>query len=63
MSNSILRLKQVLAYTGLSKSTIYDYVAKGKFPVPIKLGSRSIGWRESEVLKWQDNLPSVDYNA
>lgn len=52
MANSILRLPDVKAYTGLSRSTIYLRVAEGKFPTPVGLGGRAVGWVESEVQDW-----------
>ncbi len=61
MLNSILRLKEVLARTGLSKSTIYDYMARDLFPKPLRLGARSIGWREKEVVDWLDARQKVEY--
>ena len=52
MGASIIRLKQVTAKTGLSKSVIYEKIADGTFPKQIKLTSRSIGFVESEVEQW-----------
>jgi len=49
-----LRLRQVKAMTGLSKTTLYDRIKKGTFPAPVSLGGRSVGWIESEVAAWQD---------
>lgn len=49
---TILRLPQVKERTGLSRSTIYHKVAKGKFPAPISLGARAVGWLETEVDGW-----------
>ena len=50
---SILRRKQVEARTGISRSTIYDYVKAGSFPAPVKLGGpKSVGWIESEINGW-----------
>jgi hypothetical protein len=34
----------------ISKSSWWAGVAEGKFPTPIKLGSRTTCWRETEVL-------------
>ena len=34
----------------ISKSSWWAGVAEGKFPTPIKLGSRTTCWRENEVL-------------
>lgn len=49
---SILRRKQVQARTGLSRSTIHLYVKAEQFPKPVALGSRAVGWIESEVSDW-----------
>jgi prophage regulatory protein len=49
---SILRIKQVLDLTGLSRSTIYLRVKEGKFPQPITLGPRSVGWPSPAVDAW-----------
>ena len=48
----ILRRKQVEARTGLSCSTIYLRMSEGKFPKPISLGARAVGWLESEIEDW-----------
>ena len=50
----ILRLPQVKAATGLSRSTIYAKVKAGEFPRYIALGVRSVGWLESEIQEWID---------
>ncbi|EMO2021461.1 AlpA family transcriptional regulator [Pseudomonas aeruginosa] len=48
----IIRLKEVTHLTGLARSTIYKYLAEGRFPMPVSLGDRSIGFLESEVQEW-----------
>ena len=48
----IVRLPDVQARTGLSRSTIYVRVAAGSFPKPVQLGGRAVGWIESEVDAW-----------
>ncbi len=52
MVTTILRLPTVKARTGLSRSTIYLRVAEGRFPAPISLGGRAVGWIEAEVNEW-----------
>lgn len=52
MTNTILRLPEVKARTGLSRSSIYLYVQKGLFPSPVSLGPRAVGWREQDVIGW-----------
>jgi prophage regulatory protein len=49
----ILRRSEVEQATGLPRATIYDKIAKGMFPRPIKLGVRSVGWLETEITEWQ----------
>lgn len=55
MINTILRLPAVKNRTGLARSTIYLRVSQGKFPKPISLGGRCIGWIESEIDEWLAN--------
>jgi prophage regulatory protein len=38
--------------TGLSKSTMYQEIDLGKFPKPVHLSARTVGWLESEVDDW-----------
>ena len=53
MPCKILRLKEVKTMTGLSRSTIYSEIAKGKFPKQIQLtGARAVGWHESAIVQW-----------
>jgi prophage regulatory protein len=48
----IMRRPLVEAMTGLSRSTIYAWMARGEFPQPIKLGAKAVGWRESDITAW-----------
>ncbi len=52
IENSILRLPEVRDATGLSRSTIYAAVRNKRFPRPVKLGVRAVGWRASEISDW-----------
>ena len=47
-----LRRPEVTARTGLSRSTIQVRLAEGRFPRPVSLGSRAVGWIEAEVDEW-----------
>jgi len=48
----IIRLKEVIDSTGLSRSTLYKYIGEGTFPKPVSLGDRCVGWVDSEVHDW-----------
>ena len=52
MPERILRLPNVLNRTGLSRSTVYLRVTEGRFPRPVSLGARAVGWIETEVEEW-----------
>ena len=47
-----LRRPEVMARTGLSRSTIKVRLAEGHFPRPVSLGGRAVGWIEAEVDEW-----------
>ena len=50
-------LKTVLARTGLSRSSIYSYIAQGLFPRQRRLGLRRVGWLVSDVRAWIRSRP------
>lgn len=57
----LLRLPDVLARVGLRRSRVYDLVADGSFPRPVKLSARAIAWVESEVDTWvQERIDERD---
>jgi prophage regulatory protein len=45
----ILRKPVVLTASGVSNSQLYDDIAKGMYPSPIKIRSRAVGWPADEV--------------
>ena len=51
-TDSIIRLKTVLARTGLSRSTLYRKISEGTFPRQTKISVRSAGWHETDVGRW-----------
>jgi prophage regulatory protein len=49
---NLLRLKEVITKTGLSKNTIYDRIRKKEFPAQIDLGGNCVAWSEDEIDRW-----------
>ena len=47
-----IRLAEVLATCGKSRSSIYEGIKEGTFPAPVKLKGRSSAWLKSEILHW-----------
>ena len=48
----LLRLKQVITKTGMSRSNIYKKMMEGNFPRSLKLGIRTSAWLESDIDSW-----------
>lgn len=57
MSNTdkIIRLKTVLARTGLSRSSMYRKIAERTFPSQVRISVHGAGWWESAVNRWIDD--------
>lgn len=56
--NQIIRIKEVIAVTGISRSVIYEKLNPqskcydSTFPKPIKLSVNCVGWSAFEVNRW-----------
>ena len=50
--DELLRRQQVEQITALSRSTIYNLVAEGRFPKPRRCGSRAVRWSRADVQQW-----------
>ena len=48
----LIRISEVCHLTGLGKTSIYDLMKKGRFPVRIKFSARAAMWPESAVMAW-----------
>lgn len=57
-THALLRLPDVIAMTGLPKSTLYRMVNSGAFPRMVRLSARSVAWRMSDVAQWIESRPT-----
>ena len=58
---SLLRIREVLSRTGMSRATIYRLIAKADFPAPLKPagpGSRMSAWRSDAIDLWIESRQS-----
>lgn len=55
----ILRRDEVLKICALSKTTMYAMIKAQRFPAPVRTGVRRVGWRQADVERWLDSLPST----
>ena len=50
-----MRAKEVMATLGIGKSTLYAWIAAGKFPKPVQLpGGGATAWVSTEVAAWME---------
>lgn len=47
--SAVIREPIVLAVTGYSHATLWSHVKTGKFPKPVQIGPRSVGWRVGDI--------------
>jgi prophage regulatory protein len=55
VSDAMLRMQEVKALTGLSRSTIWRMVKGGDFPSPIPIGKRARGWPSGDIARWRSD--------
>ena len=53
---NLVNVKAVCARTGLSRTSIYDLMAAGRFPKPTYPAPRAPRWRSDEVTAWIERL-------
>ena len=52
IADALLKIQTVTAVTGLSESSIRRKIADGRFPAPIKDGTRCTRWVAGAVSHW-----------
>jgi prophage regulatory protein len=58
-----LRRPAVEEITGLSRSTIYDLMARGEFPRPVRLTPKAVAWPESAIARWLEERATEAANG
>jgi prophage regulatory protein len=55
----LLRLEEVIAMTGLSRSSIYRYESKSAFPRRRQTGPNTVRWLEADIDAWIESRPAL----
>ena len=50
-----IRASEIATRLGVARTTIYGWVKAGRFPPPVHLGPRTVGWIRSEFDAWVQN--------
>jgi predicted DNA-binding transcriptional regulator AlpA len=52
----LLTVKEVMRIVNISRSTWWRGVKEGRYPQPIRLGTRTTRWSEEEIMDFISNL-------
>ncbi|GIB10425.1 transcriptional regulator, putative [Vibrio cholerae] len=62
----LIRFREVLTMTGLSRSSLYRFIEENQFPPQVQLGGRAVAWVEgrcrsgllngSPIVEWINNI-------
>jgi prophage regulatory protein len=55
-SNELLKRAAVLALVQIDNVTLWRWTKRGAFPAPVRIGSRAVRWRRSDVDRWLAEL-------
>ena len=53
---ALLPLAEVERRCAIRRSTIYKLMATGEFPRPVRIGSKAVRWRATDLAIWLANL-------
>ena len=59
----LLPLPEVRQLVPLSRSAIYQKLAAGEFPAPIRLSPNRVAWRERDLLAWLNTRAGIAPSA
>jgi prophage regulatory protein len=55
------RMAAVVHMTGLCRATIYRMIAEKRFPAQVRIGTRAVGWRWSDLERWSSDRTSPSH--
>ena len=55
----LMKIDEVLNICAVSRSRMYEMVARGEFPSPVRVGARAVAWRQREILEWIESHPQA----
>jgi prophage regulatory protein len=63
MESRMIRMKQLIEYTALSRAFIFEAVKAGEFPKPHALSQGIKAWERSEVDAWIDERIKISQSG
>ncbi len=56
----LLRMRDLKSEYGLVPATVYRWIGKRKFPLPVSLGDNSVAWNREEIEEWRRTRPRAN---
>ncbi len=50
--NKLIKRQQVEERTGIGRAYLYRLMSEGRFPRPVRVGTRAVRWLESDIQEW-----------
>ena len=57
-TTGLLRVDDVCSLTALGRSSIYQLMRDGEFPMSVKIGGHAVRWRAADIARWIEELPA-----
>lgn len=61
--NRYLTWREVTSRLGVSKQSVWRWVAAGRFPAPVRLGPGRVAFRECDIIEWEASREEVRYGG
>lgn len=60
----LIKIQDVCELTSLARSTVYKFIAEGRFPKQVNLGANCVAWVEREIHQWlEERMAERDGHA
>ena len=61
IEDRLISVAEVTAIVGIGKSTVYKWMSSSvhEFPRPVRISSRAVRWRLSDIVAWCAERPSA----
>lgn len=55
-NNQLLSITQVCSLINRDRRSLWRWVTEGRFPQPLRLNGRTLGWRQETYQEWLESL-------
>lgn len=59
--NQIISIKAMCKNLNKGRSTLFVWVRDGKFPPPLRVGKKSLGWSQKQYQQWLESMEATNH--